>query len=232
MLSNNHTSDQIYKVKLEFFCWISEFLLHISTTTNKDFLCLILIVLWQMFEFGMCFFLYWQLWTFRLWKFEKKISNYSFRPGIFLVCHSTTWQTSLYCVLPLYLHCSYLQYCTRTHTHTHTLLITRGIFNFFYLFISGGGAVGWGTALQFGSRGLNPYHVIIFFINIIFLATLWPRNGYKEYLLGHKSGPWLRLTNVTTFMYRLSWNPNACPGLYSYSFTFFFSIYSPILFTS
>jgi hypothetical protein len=49
MLRNNHTTDQKYDVKLEISCWISEFFLHISTTTNKVFLCLILIMLWQMF---------------------------------------------------------------------------------------------------------------------------------------------------------------------------------------
>ena len=56
MLSNNHTSDQKYEVKLEFSCWTSEFLLHISPTTNKRFLYLILIMMWQMFELGLCFF--------------------------------------------------------------------------------------------------------------------------------------------------------------------------------
>ena len=49
MLSANHTSDRKYEVKLEFSCWISEFLQHISSTTNKGFLYLILIVTWQMF---------------------------------------------------------------------------------------------------------------------------------------------------------------------------------------
>jgi DNA-binding FadR family transcriptional regulator len=51
MLSNNHTSDQKYDVKLEFSCWISEFFLHISPTTNNEFLYLILIMMWQMFDF-------------------------------------------------------------------------------------------------------------------------------------------------------------------------------------
>jgi hypothetical protein len=56
MLSNNQTSDQKYEVKLEFSCWISEFHLHISPTSNKVFLYLILIMMWQMFVLGLCFF--------------------------------------------------------------------------------------------------------------------------------------------------------------------------------
>jgi hypothetical protein len=56
--------------------------------------------------------LYSQLWTFRFWKFQSKNSNYPFRPGVFPVCHSTTWHTSLYCLFPVHLYCSYLQYCT------------------------------------------------------------------------------------------------------------------------
>ena len=112
MLSNNHTSDHKYGVKLEFSCWISEFPLHIFPTSNKGFLYLILIMMWQMFEFRLCF-LFWDLWTFRHWKIQKKISNYPFRADTFRMCHSTTWHTSLYCILPVHLHCSYSQYCTR-----------------------------------------------------------------------------------------------------------------------
>jgi hypothetical protein len=45
MLSKTQTSVQKHEVKLEFSCWISEFLLHISTTANKGFLYLILIMM-------------------------------------------------------------------------------------------------------------------------------------------------------------------------------------------
>ena len=38
MLSNNHTSHQKYEVKLAFSCWIYEFLLHISPTTNRFYM--------------------------------------------------------------------------------------------------------------------------------------------------------------------------------------------------
>ena len=68
MLSNNHTSDQLYEVKQKFSCWIFEFLLRISSTTNKGFLYLILTMMWQMFEL-VCVSFHNQLWTFRLWKF-------------------------------------------------------------------------------------------------------------------------------------------------------------------
>jgi len=56
MLSNNHTSNQKYEVKPEFSCWISEFFLYISITTNKGLLYLVLIMIWQMFELCLCFF--------------------------------------------------------------------------------------------------------------------------------------------------------------------------------
>jgi len=45
MLRENHTSGQKYEVKLEFSCWISEFSLYISISTNKGGPYLILITM-------------------------------------------------------------------------------------------------------------------------------------------------------------------------------------------
>ena len=67
-----------------------------------------------------------------------------------------------------------------------------------------GGAVGWGTALQFGrSRVRFPMVWLEFFTDIILPVTLWPwgdsafnRNEYQEYFLRGKGGCCLRLTTL------------------------------------
>jgi hypothetical protein len=80
-----------------------------------------------------------------------------------------------------------------------------------------GGAVGWGTALQAGISQFRLQIVSLeFFIDIILPEALWPwgrlnikRKCVPRIFAGEWRRPMRRADNLTTFMYRLSWNLEA-----------------------